>query len=422
MDLDASRGGSCRHHDVCAAGVERERRPGEIRHGGLAALAMTYPPAMSGARDNPDDATMSFGDHLEELRRRLLFAGAPALPLGIVLFFFSDSFIRFAVLPLRRVLEAKGLPPEIQALSPPEVLLVKLKLSLILAAVLLGPWILWQTWLFVRPGLYAQERRFVNLLIPGSALLTAGGLALLYFLMLPLMLQVLVGVGADLDLGTPTVRLDPRVQAILDRSEPATIAWMASDPSAPEAETLWMLWPSGQLKAAVRDADAGIVILEVPRPPTAAITQQYRLSTYITFVLLLVMGICIAFQMPLVIVLLGWVGLVTPQWLARQRRYALFVCGALSALLTPQDIVSMLVLLIPLYGLYELGILLLRLAPARAVAEGTFFGRSRSDKPGDGAAQPEHSPRPTRSAGSIPRSPGPQVGEGPRSTDSDDAT
>ncbi|MHC5026170.1 MAG: twin-arginine translocase subunit TatC, partial [Planctomycetota bacterium] len=161
-----------------------------------------------------ETATMSFGDHLEELRKRILWAAGPALPLAIVLFFFSDTFIALLVMPLRRVLENEALPPRILALSPPEVLLVKMKLSVILAAIALAPWIFWQAWIFIRPGLYDQEKRFVRFLIPGSAVLTVAGVALLYFGMLPLTLTVLVTVGSNLDLG----QSDPDLPALVEQA------------------------------------------------------------------------------------------------------------------------------------------------------------------------------------------------------------
>ncbi|MHC5003220.1 MAG: twin-arginine translocase subunit TatC [Planctomycetota bacterium] len=340
---------------------------------------------MSVLRDILDEATMSFGDHLEELRRRIILAAAPALPLAVILFFFSDLFVRALVTPLRQVLESEGLPPTLQALAPPEVLLLKLKLSLILAAVLLAPWILWQTWLFIRPGLYGHERRFVRFLLPGSAVLTASGIALLYFVMLPLMLQVLVNVGADLDLGQGRPPVDARAQSVLNTRP--SVELLTADPEDPVPGRTWLLLPELELRVAVADEEGAIEVVVVPRPLKAGITQDYRLSTYITFVLLLLVGIVIAFQMPLVIVLAGWVGLASADWLAAHRRYAIFICGIASALLTPADVVSMLVMLFPLYGLYELGILLLRIAPASAVAEGRV-GRPKSEKAGASGASP----------------------------------
>jgi sec-independent protein translocase protein TatC len=61
-------------------------------------------------------------------------------------------------------------------------------------------------------------------------------------------------------------------------------------------------------------------------------------------------------------------GIVTPQWLRKNRRYALLVLAVASAFITPQDAVSMLLMLIPLYLLYELGIAMVAWIPASRVA------------------------------------------------------
>ena len=103
--------------------------------------------------------------------------------------------------------------------------------------------------------------------------------------------------------------------------------------------------------------------------------------------MLLILAISIAFQMPLVILLLGWVGIVRIETLRTKRKYALFICGVIGAVITPPDALSMLMMLVPLYGLYELGIILLVLAPAQAVAEGSVLSWRRSHKSPDEAEQ-----------------------------------
>ncbi len=357
---------------------------------------MTPPPA------EPEQHVMSFGDHLEELRWRILMALALPIPVSVITFFFSDTLIRWLVLPLSKALTYHGLPMKIQALSPPEVLLAQIKLSLISALIISAPWLLWQAWLFISPGLFKQERRFVYLLLPGSAILTTLGVALMYFVMLPIMLLVLVGFGSGLTIADDRPPLDPRIQTLLATQDDITIRFeMPQDPPAGE---LWLQWPDMRLYATVvaeaRDvpnslfgepdvAIGDVIRLEVPRPAGPLVTQEYHISKYIGFVLLLFLGIVIAFQMPLVVLLLGWLGLASPAWLAKQRKYALLVCGVVSAVITPADVISMLVMLAPLYGLYELGILLLRIAPASKVAEGRVFHWSRPGRKKDPAGRPD---------------------------------
>jgi Sec-independent protein secretion pathway component TatC len=306
---------------------------------------------------NPQNHTMSFGDHLEELRWRLFMALIVPLPLAIVLFFLSDPIMVWLYEPLDRVL----------------------------AAFLSSPWILWQLWLFVRPGLYGHERRFVHFLLPGSAFLTVSGLALMYFVMLPLMLQVLVHIGSSLHVGSETVKQDPRVVEILEANPAITLR--VEQPKDPQPGAVWVKWPQMDLFVAVEapppppDDEAALAeyepveVIPVTHWRGSMIAQEFRLTTYINFVLLLMLGIVIAFQMPLVIVLLGWLGILTAPALRAKRKYALLICAVVAAMITPADALSMLMMLVPLVALYELSILLLVIAPASAVAEGTILKR-----------------------------------------------
>ncbi len=330
--------------------------------------------------DHPDSYSMSFGDHLEDLRKRILWALVVPLPLAIVLFIFSDPFVEWLYRPLDGVLEAFDLPRRLQALGPAEVLVIKLELSLIFAAILSGPWILWQAWLFVRPGLYGHERRFVYFLVPGSAVLTVTGIALMYFIMLPLMLRMLVLFGASLQMGHAEADGDPRVTAALDGA--TSIPVRVEAPPAPRPGDVWLAWPGLELYAAVETVDTRpgiepVEIIKVPAPGGPMISQEFRLTTYINFVLLLMLGIVIAFQMPLVILLMGWLGLVSADQLRAKRKYAIFVCAAVAAVITPADAMSMVIMFIPLVALFELSIVLLVAVPASAIAEGGLLHRLR---------------------------------------------
>ena len=325
---------------------------------------------------------MSFGDHLDELRRRLIMGLVVPLPLMIILFPFASDIRGILTRPVFGALRAEGLPAQLQAMNPAETLATDLKLSIIFALVLSCPWILWQAWKFIEPGLYKQERRFVHLLIPGSAILTVAGLALLYFGMLPLMLRVLIAFGLPGDVETYPITQPEQSEATTEPaaedSEHADARIMIT-PQRPEHLEPGMFWITpdlDELHVAIptRDQTSGEVrILSIPLIPEGMVLQQYRLKEYINFILILMVGISIAFQMPLVILLLGWLGIIRPEILERNRRYALLGCGVVSAVITPADIVSMGLMLVPLYALYEFGILLLKIAPAERVAKGSVF-------------------------------------------------
>jgi len=339
-------------------------------------LSVRRDQSFSSNRDDADHGTMSFGDHLDELRRRLLLSLVVPLPLSIIAFFFSNTLIHLLVLPLEHVLAANHLPRQLQVISIPEVVVTQLKLSVVAAVVLAAPWILWQLWKFVSPGLYQHERRFVRFLIPGSAVLTMCGVALMYFVMLPLMLRVMVLMASSLH-ASGGGSIDPRVEAMVVQDS-LSITLRHHAPQSPQPGQAWVLWPDMTMFVAVPGAAPNAVeVLEVPKSNQPLLSQLYRLSDYIGFVLLLFLGIVLAFQMPLVVLLLGWVGLASAEWLRKKRRYALFICAIVAIVITPPDVVSMLIMLGPLYGLYELGIVLLVIAPARKVAEGRVLSIGR---------------------------------------------
>lgn len=95
---------------------------------------------------------------------------------------------------------------------------------------------------------------------------------------------------------------------------------------------------------------------------SAGIQNQITPSAYIDFVL----GICnplgIAFELPLVVLILARIGLVSAGFLARIRKFAFLAIMVLAAILSPPDIISMMIFLVPLYGLYEISIVLARIA------------------------------------------------------------
>jgi hypothetical protein len=162
-------------------------------------------------------------------------------------------------------------------------------------------------------------------------------------------------------------------------------------PLSPQAGQAYLTWPGLELYAGITGADGAVALVPVPRLPYK---QEFQLSLYVNLVLMLMLAIAIAFQMPLVIALLGWMGLATPQWFRRHRRYALLICGVVAVIITPPDAFSALLMMLPLYALYELGILLLVAAPASAVAEGRVFSLRRfRESPADNRREPMDQPR-----------------------------
>jgi sec-independent protein translocase protein TatC len=306
--------------------------------------------------------TMSIGDHLEELRSRIIWCIIPPLPLAIVYFFIADSIVRWFLIPLYAVLEQHGLPTQVQVLSPPEFIIAEMKIAIGAAILTAGPWILYQLWQFVSPGLHKQERRFVYFLIPLSTLLGIFGLALMYYFMLPVILNFMVTIAGNIELQTNTLSLGDSMSTVV-------FPVLEAQPEIAAIGDAWIKLPEGILTVAVPSTEVGVLqTLTMPMSHGSLISQQFQLSSYLGFVIMLMFAIAIAFQLPMVMLLLGWLGVLNPDWLRKNRRYALLVLALLSAIITPQDIVSMLMMLIPLYMLYELGIQLIVWVPMTRVA------------------------------------------------------
>lgn len=340
---------------------------------------------MARSSHNPELYTMSFGDHLDDLRRRLILALIPPIPLIFVMFSFANTFLAWICAPLIRVLRNNNLPETLQVLAPIETFLVYLKISIIAALIVSGPWMLWQLWRFVQPGLYHDERRFVYFLLPGSVILTTCGILLLYYVMLPIVLIFLVGFGANISF-EKAVEIPP-VPIVEMTTPPTSLPILSGRPEPLEPGMMW-LTPDHDLQVAVRQGDS-IIVRGVRLHSTPVIAQTFQLTAYVNFVILLTLGMVIAFQMPLVILLLGWVGLVTPTFLRTYRRHAIFILAIISMFLTPADPWSMIIMLVPMYALYELGIVLLVFAPAKKIAAGTVFSKEDKEAGDDDATDPD---------------------------------
>jgi len=305
---------------------------------------------------------MSIGDHLEELRTRIILCIIPPIPLAILFFLVSDSIVRWFLVPLYSVLEKHGLPTQVQVLSPPEFLLAEMKIAFGAAVLTAGPWIMYQLWKFVSPGLHRHERRFVYFLIPFSTLLGILGLLLMYFVMLPVILDFMVTLAGRVEMNTTSIVAG---ESISDVTYPV----LYTNPEVATLGDAWVKMPEGVLTIAIESTTAdSLSTITMPMSHGSLISQQFQLSSYLGFVILLMFAIAVAFQLPMVMLLLGWIGVVTPDWLRKNRRYAILILALISALITPQDVISMLMMLVPLYLLFELGIQLIVWVPMSKVA------------------------------------------------------
>jgi len=157
---------------------------------------------------------------------------------------------------------------------------------------------------------------------------------------------------APTDEGAPRAGVAPPAAA---ESPPLRFPVIEADPRSPREGEAWInrrdgrlkVWMSGRLH--VMAVTTGRLVSPLPDLP-----RQVK------FAALVGLGVVVAFHLPVLMLVIGWTGLVDPGLVAKQRKYAVFGCFALGAVLTPADLMSMFVLAGPMYGLFEFGLLLMR--------------------------------------------------------------
>jgi sec-independent protein translocase protein TatC len=162
------------------------------------------PPPPPGDEDDGDDEEkgmlrMSFMEHLEELRSRIIRALLGVVVVYVCCLSFSKPLYRIVSEPAVAALIHLKLHPELVAITPTELFnVVYLKLPLLIALFLGSPWVLYQVWAFISPGLYKRERRWaVPFIFCTAGLFIAGG-CFAYFVVFRFGLEFLLGIGRDI--------------------------------------------------------------------------------------------------------------------------------------------------------------------------------------------------------------------------------
>lgn len=328
---------------------------------------------------------MPLGDHIEDLRRRLIIAFFGLVPILVLSLVFGRQVIDLMLVPLREALKGRGLPPVVQVTGPMETFGAYLRVSIAVAVIVGLPWLIYQAWRFAAPGLYAAERRFVYVLAPMSVGLTIASVAFLYFVMMPLVLAFFIGFGQALGGPNPGTAEPPAAMVFPE------VPSLRGDPPDPQPGQMWINTRLQEMRIAVGSlpavevADPEEVLQDDERPPkvrilgvplalTAGLSQQFRVAEYIKLLFQLTLAMAVAFQTPVVVLLLCWTGLIDPKAMGKHRKYAVLVAAVLGALLTPADPISMFALAVPLYTLYELGLLIARVLPAEKLARSAGEG------------------------------------------------
>lgn len=311
------------------------------------------------------DSVMGLGEHLDELRRCLIRSIAGLVPILAVSLYFGDRLLALMLKPAVAALRMGGHDGRLQATGPMETFGAYVFVSFLATLVVGGPWLIYQLWQFVAPGLYANERRFAYVLAPLSGVLSALGVLTMYVVVLPIMLAFLIEFGSAM--GASPVKIAPLPAGVTLPSVPV----LDADPPDPLPGQMWINRELNELRTCVAPPSD---IRGTPLARHALIVNQYKVSEFLDTFLQLTLAFVLTFQLPVVMLLLGWAGIVTPASLGKFRKYAVFGSVVVGACIAPaSDPVTLFLLSAPSYALYEFSILLLRLLPAKAVA-GTAGG------------------------------------------------
>jgi len=233
-----------------------------------------------------DEKKQPLTSHLQELRKRLVLSFI-AVGVGFVICYaFSENLFAILSQPLLKMMPSGG---TLIFTSVAEAFFTYMKVAFIAGIILTSPFVLFQVWAFVAPGLYRHEKRYVIPFVVAGSFFFVLGILFAYFVAIPVGFKFLLGYATDFIKPMPSMK-------------------------------------------------------------------EY-LSFSIKF--LLVFGL--VFEFPVVLVLLARIGVVDAKTMARHRKYAILLIFVFAAVMTPPDIVSQLLMAIPLMGLYELSILLSRI-------------------------------------------------------------
>ncbi len=241
-----------------------------------------------------DGAESGLFAHLIELRARLIRALAGLMLVFVCLLPFANKLYGWFAQPLLDKLPKGGQLIAVEVASP---FFAPLKLAFFVAVFAVMPWLLYQAWAFVAPGLYKREKRLAFPLLASALVLFYSGCAFAFFVVLPSVFGFLAKVTPD------------------------------------------------------------------------GVAMMTDINAYLDFVLVIFLAFGISFELPVALVILVLLGWVTPKQLSEWRGYAIVGIFIVAAVITPPDVISQLLLAIPMCLLYEAGILAARLVGRKSDAE-----------------------------------------------------
>jgi Sec-independent protein secretion pathway component TatC len=315
-------------------------------------------------RDNPDEHRMTIGEHLEELRKRL-FLGLGGFMLAFFVFMIpsiGEHVVYYVCRPLFIAQAHNKLSAQVYSTEAAETFMTYIKAAMISAAVIAGPWLIYQMWLFVAAGLYPHERKYVTKYLPLSIILFVTGVTFLYFYVLPLMLEFFLGFtfGMPMKLG-PDMGFKPGA----DSGIPLVLPLLSHDPANPAPGSVWINATTGMIKICIAQGNFRVI----PFGSESVNTPMITLAAYFDMVIGMLLSFGVAFQLPLIVLALVRIGILEVAQLKHMRRIVYFALTIISAVIVPDVATGMIALMIPLVLLYEFGILLASWNTKKSVSE-----------------------------------------------------
>jgi sec-independent protein translocase protein TatC len=241
----------------------------------------------------PHDVPMGFFEHLEELRKRLIWALLGLIPAMGASWLFKEQLMELLSQPLVTSWKRLGMgAPTLHFAHATDPFMAYLKLSLISSLLVTSPWLFYQVWAFISPGLYHKEKRLVIPFVISSTIFFIGGALFGLKIVFPLGLETLLGFGGVLPGKTLTLK------------------------------------------------------------PTLMISE------YLDFSMQMLLAFGVVFEIPVVITFLSLLGIVNWKQLIKFSRWWILIATIVAAILTPPDVGSQMMMLIPMIALYFVSILL----------------------------------------------------------------
>jgi sec-independent protein translocase protein TatC len=233
-----------------------------------------------------DEKKLPLTAHLQELRKRLILSFI-AIGAGFILCYsLADSLFNILAAPLIKIMPTGG---SLIFTTVAEAFFTYMKVAFIAGLILASPFVLYQIWAFVAPGLYQKEKRYVVPFVLGGSFFFALGILFGYFVAIPIGFKFLLGYATDFIKPMPSMK------------------------------------------------------------------------EYFSFTIKFLLVFGLVFEFPVVLVLLARIGVIDAKMLARRRKYAILLIFIFAAVMTPPDLISQVLMALPLMGLYELSILLAKI-------------------------------------------------------------